>query len=261
MGRLEDRVAIVTGGGDGIGRAVAKAFLKEGARVTIVGRRLEKLEETKRDAAEIARGDPPLLIIRADVSIEADAKRIVAETLSRFSRIDILVNNAGIIGPTEPVENVRTAEWDEVMAINLRGPFMLCREVVPHMLPRDSGCMINIASIAGKIGYPTRSPYAASKWGLIGFSRTLALELGTTNIRVNCVCPGAVMGERLATIIENFARFLKGDEHPRLKAALSHVRASKMLSPEDIASVCVFLASDEASGVSGQEISVAGVTG
>lgn len=259
--RLKDQVAIVTGGGDGIGRAIAKAFVREGGKVLISGRRPEKLEETRDqivsdggDAAAVAR-------VPGDVSIEKDVRLLVQTALERFGRIDILINNAGIIGPTAPVEQIKTEEWDEVQAINLRGPFLTCREVVPLMLKQDRGAIINIASVAGRIGYPTRSPYAASKWGLIGFSRTLALELSTTGVRVNCVCPGAVMGERLATIIGNFNRIIQDEANARLKAALSYVKASKLLPPEEIASVCVFLASSEAAGVSGQEIVVAGVTG
>ncbi|MBI2058440.1 MAG: SDR family oxidoreductase [Nitrospirae bacterium] len=278
--RLQNQVALITGGGDGIGRAIARAYAREGARVVISGRRAEKLEETRsqilgegaapgphsdsaRRPRSEAEGAAPgsVVTVPGDVSSEPDVRGLVQETLRQFGRIDILVNNAGIIGPTAPVEQVRTEEWDEVQAINLRGPFLTCREVVPLMLKQDRGVIINIASVAGRIGYPTRSPYAASKWGLIGFSRTLALELSTTGVRVNCVCPGAVMGERLATILGNFNRIIQDQANSRLKAALSYVKASKLLPPEEIASVCVFLASSEAAGVSGQEIVVAGVTG
>src|SRR5439155_24241851 len=128
--------------------------------------------------------------------------------LKEFGRVDILINNAGISGPTALAVNISRAEWDEMMAVNLTGPFLFSKAVLPAMMERQSGKIINISSVAGKIAYPLRSPYAVSKWGLIGLTRTLAQELGQYNIQVNSICPGPVAGERMQKIIERRAQEL-----------------------------------------------------
>src|SRR5262249_10191482 len=145
------------------------------------------------------------LTVTTDVAQETHVAAMAKKTLEKFGRIDVLVNNAGIVGPTAPVTEVAAKDWDEVMAVNLTRAFFGCKYVVPAMKAQKSGCIINISSIAGKIGYALRSPYAVSKWGLIGLTLTLAKEVGPDNITVNVICPGPVDGPRMDGIIRKRA--------------------------------------------------------
>ena len=200
---LKNQVALVTGGGRAIGRCIALRLAREGADLCIVGREETKLEETADDIRGLgARAEAIVAEVRNEDQVQAAA----ALARERLGSIDILVNNAGIIGPTAPVGDIRLEDWNEVLEVNLTGAFLFSKAVAPHMIRQRRGRIINISSIAGKIAYPLRSPYAVSKWGLIGLTLTLAGELGPYNITANALCPGPVEGARMRKVIRRHAR-------------------------------------------------------
>jgi NAD(P)-dependent dehydrogenase (short-subunit alcohol dehydrogenase family) len=204
--RLESKVAIVTGGGGGIGRTIALRYSREGAAVVVSGPTEEKLKAVEK---EILDSGGRALAVRTDVAVESEVKQMVASTLSRFGRIDILVNNAGIAGPTALVPDVRREDWDHTLAVNLTGAFLCAKHVFPHLVEQSSGCIINITSIAGLQAYAYRSPYCASKWGMIGLTQTFAEEGGRYGITANAIAPGPVRGPRIERVIRNRAEEMK----------------------------------------------------
>ena len=253
-GRLTDRVAVITGGGRGIGRAIALGLAAEGAAITVTGTAQAPLEAT---AAGIATNGGRALALIADVSDESAVARMVADTIERFGRIDILVNNAGIAGPTAPVSESPSDEWARTLAINLTGAFLCAKHAIPHLVAAGGGRIINITSVAGKIGYALRSAYAASKWGMIGLTRSLAIELGPHNITVNAIAPGSTRGERLSNVIRDRAAALgrTADEVER-EFFVGQNALRRLVEPEEIAATAVFLASDQARNITGETISV-----
>jgi NAD(P)-dependent dehydrogenase (short-subunit alcohol dehydrogenase family) len=250
---LANQVAIVTGGGNGIGRAIALRLARDGANVVIAGRRRASLEEAA--IAIRALGKKALPVV-ADVSREDDVNAMARQARETFGRIDILVNNAGIIGPTAPVVSVKRAEWDEVLAINLTSAYLCAKAVLPDMIARRSGKIVNIASVAGKVAYALRSPYAVSKWGMIGLTLTLAQEAGPSNIQVNVVCPGPVAGERMRRVINDRAAELGRSAAEVEQFYVADTALKRMVTEEDVAALVAFLASSEADNITGQAIDV-----
>ncbi|HVX30368.1 MAG TPA: glucose 1-dehydrogenase [Nitrolancea sp.] len=184
-GKLAGKVALVTGAGSGIGRAISLRFVEEGARVAAASRTLESVEET----ARLAGGET--LALRADVSQEDDVRNMVEQALARFGRIDILVNNAGI-GTTKSILECEPEEWDRVFAVNVRGVYLSTRAVLPGMLTHGEGVIINIASALGLVGVPKRAAYCASKGAVITLTKQVATEYAAQGVRCNCICPGTV---------------------------------------------------------------------
>jgi NAD(P)-dependent dehydrogenase (short-subunit alcohol dehydrogenase family) len=251
--RLNNKVAIVTGGGVGIGRAISLAFASEGAAVVAAARTLPRLEAV---ADEIRSGGGRAIAIQTDVSDENQVNKMVAQTLNEYGQVDILVNNSGITGPTINVADIKLDVWNEVLTINLTGAMLCAREVLRNMLPHRSGNIINISSAAGTRGLPMRSPYCVSKWGIIGLTQTLAIEVGEYNIRVNCIAPGIVEGERIKSVMKARAE-ATGITYEEIASEMSADAALKrMVAVTEIADAAVFLASDESSGITGQTISV-----
>jgi NAD(P)-dependent dehydrogenase (short-subunit alcohol dehydrogenase family) len=252
--RLSGKVAIVTGGGRGLGRAIALRFASEGAAVTIAGTNRENLEAT---AAAIAAAGSRSLAVVADVAGEPAVVNMVSAALREFGRLDILVNNAGITGPTAPVAEARCEDWERTLAVNLTGAFLCAKHAIPHLVAQRNGRIINITSIAGRIGYAMRSAYAASKWGMIGLTRSLALELGAHGITVNAIAPGAVRGERIGNVVRDRAAALgKTAAEIEREFFVEPTALKRMLDPEEIAATALFLASDEAAGITGETIGV-----
>jgi NAD(P)-dependent dehydrogenase (short-subunit alcohol dehydrogenase family) len=253
LSRLAAQTALVTGGGGGIGRAIAIRLAAEGAAVVIVGRREAELVGT---AGMIRAGQGRALPIVADVSRAEQVQSAVQRTGQTFGPVTILVNNAGITGPTASVAQIQRADWDEVLAVNLTGPLLCCQAVLPGMIARRAGKIINIGSVAGKVAYALRSPYAVSKWGLIGFTLTLAKEVGPANIQVNIVNPGPVAGERLTRVIETRARELG---QPAAEVERMYVEATalkRVVPPDEVAALVAYLASSEADNITGQAIDI-----
>jgi len=253
---LKQRVAIVTGGGRGIGRAIALKFAAEGAAVVVVARTEEQVSKV---AAEMRETGGEAAAVAADVSREEDCEKIVRSAREAFGAIHILVNNAAILGPVLPVEKVALREWDEVMAINLRGPFLLSRLVLPGMYKRGSGAIVNIVSIAAKAAFQLNSAYAASKAGLIGLTHTLAAEGARKGVRVNAISPGPVpetkMSQELGT---KLAEYLQTDSEKVFAQVLKGILQGRPQTAEEIASAALFLVSDQASAITGQTLNVDG---
>jgi meso-butanediol dehydrogenase / (S,S)-butanediol dehydrogenase / diacetyl reductase len=250
---LNERVAIVTGSGRGIGKSIALRLARDGAGVVVAGLEPEALRET---TSEIDRLGRRQLHVHTDVSRPDQVDALIEQTLQAFGRIDILVNNAAIIGPTAPVDQIELRDWEEVLAVNLTGAFLCCRAVLPAMKAQRSGKIINIASVAGKMAYALRSPYAVSKWGLIGLTMTLAKEVGEYQIQVNAVCPGPVEGDRMRLIVAQRARELGQDPGQVERGFVETTVLKRMVRAEDVADLVAFLASPSADNITGQAIDV-----
>ncbi len=245
---LQDRVALVTGASSGIGRATALGFAAAGARVALVGRVREALAEVAR---EIAAQGHEALVVPADVMVEADAERAVAETVERCGGLDVLVNAAGIIS-NGTVETTALAAWDEMMNVNLRAVFHLMHLAVPH-LKRRPGNIVNVSSVTGLRAFPGVLAYCVSKAGVDQLTRCAALELAMQGIRVNAVNPGVVRTEihkRGGMPADNYSAFL---EHSRTTHPLGRVG-----TPAEVADLILFLASDRAAWITGATYSIDG---
>jgi NAD(P)-dependent dehydrogenase (short-subunit alcohol dehydrogenase family) len=250
--KLKDRVAIITGGGTGIGKAISLAFAKEGAAVVITARTLARLEEVAKDIK--SRGGKAKAI-QTDISDHEQVKRMVAQTIDEFGQIDVLVNNAarGTYNNAD-VADMKLDEWHESLAINLTGAMLCCKEVLKYMIPRKSGSIINIASVAGLSGVPRESPYVASKWGLIGLTEALAIEAGKFGIRVNCISPGATRTSEFDDWVKVAAKDA-GTTYEAVMTKLADNNALKRIGePSEIAACVVFLASDDSSAIAGHNL-------
>ena len=251
--RLKGKVAIVTGASQGIGQAIALAFAREGARVVLAARSRANLEGTAKKVAALAGTS---LVVPTDVTDEGQARALIGRTLAEYGTLDVLVNNSGIAGPTKPVEEVTKEEWEECMGVNVTGMFLCSKYAVPVMKRNRRGCIINVSSISGKRPLPNRTPYTASKMAVIGFTRTLAFELGEYGITVNAICPGATEGPRITDVIENMARVGNISYVEAEKTFTGPAALKSLVRAEDHAALCVFLASDEAARMTAQDINV-----
>ncbi len=273
MGRLMDRVALITGCGRGFGEATAKLFAEEGAAVSICDIiPLRELEEKVGSKIEAMGGK--VLCSQTDVTKEDQVNSMVRETVKRFGTVDILVNNVGVAGPTKDCWEITFEEWSKTMSVNLGGTFLCTKAVLPEMIRMKRGRVINLSSITGKSPMPHRTPYATSKMGIIGFTRTLATEVGKYNITVNAICPGNPGGERNIEVAGGLIKYLgkpfEADEARRQfdeqrqrgvlgGRYLSHEGfVEALITHEDVAFMALFLASDEASRITGQDINVCG---
>jgi NAD(P)-dependent dehydrogenase (short-subunit alcohol dehydrogenase family) len=251
--KLERKIAIITGGGGGIGRAIALRFTREGAAVVLAGPTEEKIKSVEK---EIQDAGGLALAVHADVADEADVERVAADALGQFGQIDILVNNAGIAGPTALVPDVSREDWDRTFAVNLTGAFLCAKYVLRHMMERRSGCIINITSIAGLQAYAYRSPYCASKWGMIGLTQTLAQEGGQYGITANAIAPGPVQGPRIERVIRNRAEAMKLPYEEAVRQYVEPTALKRMVEEEDIAAMALFLASDEGANITGETLNI-----
>lgn len=252
---LQEKVAVITGGGRGIGRAIAQAFAREGAHLVLASRDVVALQETRALVAEYQRD---VLVIPLDLRQEESVQAMAEEALAHFGRVDILVNNSGIAGPTKPLWEISPEEWQETLDVDLTGPYLCCRALLPSMLARRSGNILMIGSMTGKRPLAGRSPYAAAKLGLVGLVRTLAWEVGAYNIRVNLISPGPVEGERIGRVLQGMAeaRDISIDEARKL--FLRDSPLERMAPPADIASAALFLASDLSGSTTGEDLNVSG---
>jgi NAD(P)-dependent dehydrogenase (short-subunit alcohol dehydrogenase family) len=253
MSELADKVAIITGGGYGIGKLIALKYGAAGAKVVLAARSLEPMKQT---CAELEKIGAKAIFVQTDVAKEADCKKMTDETLSAFGRVDILVNNAGISGPTKRITDMSLAEWQEVIDIDLTGAWLASRAVIPLMDQARAGNILMISSGAGRRGYPLRSPYAAAKWAMIGLTQTLAGEWGQRGIRVNCICPGAIEGERIERVMRARAQSLGQTYEAMRETFVGGAALRRMATEEEVARVALFLASEVSAGVTGQTINV-----
>jgi len=244
---------LISAGASGIGRSIAEAFLARGASVHVCDASAENIEEflTANAAASAT---------LADVADAAQVDRVFEDLDEHYDGLRVLVNNAGIAGPTAVVENIEVDDWDRCIAVDLSGVFYMTRRAVPLLKQAEGASIVNIASTAGLFGFPMRSPYAASKWAQIGLTKTWAMELGVDGVRVNAICPGSVAGSRIDTVIERDAseRGLTPDEVRDVY--LRHSSMRTFVTADEVASMVLFLCSDQAASISGQSIAVDGHT-
>jgi NAD(P)-dependent dehydrogenase (short-subunit alcohol dehydrogenase family) len=245
--RFEKKNVIVTGAGQGIGRAIAQRFAAEGADVMLIGRRPEPLAET---AAAIEAASGRSWVQLCDVSRSEDVTSAVSAAAERWGRIDVLVNNAGI-AEEKPFLEIEDGSWDAIIATNLRGAFLMARDVAREQVKSGGGAIIHIASIDASGGDGPYASYNASKAGLLGLNRTMALELGPLGIRVNCVSPGFTHTEMTEVGVP-------AGMMDYLLTSFERVPLRRLIRPEEIASACAFLASDDASGITGIDLVVDG---
>ncbi|MBZ5541717.1 MAG: SDR family oxidoreductase [Acidobacteriia bacterium] len=249
MTRLAGKIALITGGGTGLGRACALRFAQEGARVALAGRRLEPLESA---AAEIRAGGGEALAIACDVTRAGDAARAVRETAARFGGLHVLVNNAGMLHVSS-VESISEDDWDRVLEVNLKGPFLMSRAALPELRKAGGGAIVNIGSILGLVAMKERAAYCASKGGVTLLTKAMALDHAHENIRVNCICPAIVETD---LVKELFTR--APDPEAARRARLATIPLGRMGQPEDAAHLAVYLASEESAWVTGAAIPLDG---
>ncbi|HVI87647.1 MAG TPA: SDR family oxidoreductase [Dongiaceae bacterium] len=242
---------LVTAGASGIGRAIADMLVLHGMKVHICDISDEHL-------ASFTGAHPDCGATRADVSQEADVDRLFADAVARLGGLDALVNNAGIAGPTGGVEEISPLDWRRCLDVGLTGQFLCTRKAVPLLREAGGGAIINMSSAAGRHGYAFRTPYAAAKWGVIGFTQSLAKELGPQNIRVNALLPGIVEGPRIEGVIRARAAQLGISYGDMEKSYLERVSLRRMVSPHDVAAMALFLLSPMGENLSGQSIGVDG---
>ena len=242
---------VVTAGAAGIGRAIARTFADHGARVHIC----DVDEAALKESASVL---PQATRTRADVANVADVERLFRDARERLGGLDVLVNNAGIAGPTAKVEDIRPEDWDRCIAVDLNGMFYCTRQAMPLIKAAGGGSIINLSSIAGRFGFAMRTPYSAAKWAVVGFTQSLAVEAGPDKVRVNCIQPGIVEGERVERIIAAKAESLGVSSEEVLNRMVEGISLKTTVTAQDIANTALFLASDAGRHISGQAISVCG---
>jgi NAD(P)-dependent dehydrogenase (short-subunit alcohol dehydrogenase family) len=252
--RLKDKVAIITGGGTGIGKAIAAVFASEGAKVVVVARTLSTLEEVAND---IKSKGGESIAIQTDVSDEKQVQNMVSQALNKYGQVDILVNNHAATGAEgKPMVNLDLDNWNRTLAINLTGSLLCAREVLKTMIPRKSGNIINVSSLAGLYGVPGLGAYCVTKWGIIGFTQALAVEVGEYNIRVNCISPGATRTDRFENPVKSRAEASGSNYEDVLSQILPRYSLNRIADPSEIATSALFLASDDSSAITGHNLVV-----
>lgn len=253
---LKDQVALITGSGRGIGRAIAQTFAKEGAAVFLTARTEKQLYAT---AAEITEAGGRAEFFAGDLGNDCDCRTAFARAVAAFGRVDILVNNGGHYGPVVPVEDYPMEEFDRVMAVHLRAAFLLSQLVLPEMYQRQRGVILNISSISAKAAYSWGSAYAAAKAGLLGLTRYNAAEAARKGVRVNAICPGPVteteMSKDLGAVL---AQKLNINKEEQLAGFLESILQGRGQTAKEIAEAALFLCSEKASAITGQSINVDG---
>lgn len=250
---LNGHRVLVTAGAGGIGLEIARAFVREGARVHVCD-----VDRAALDA--LTQSDPALTASFCNVADRDEVAALFKEAIGTLGGLDILVNNAGIAGPTGRAEEINPEDWDRCLAVCLTSQFNCARLAIPHLKGSRNASIVNLSSAAGKFGFAMRSPYAAAKWGVIGFTKSLAIELGEFGIRVNAILPGLVAGDRQRRVLEARAQqrgitFSQAEE-----AAFSYTSIKDYVTPQQIADQIVFIASRRGRTISGQAIAVDGDT-
>ena len=242
---------LVTAGASGIGRAIADLLIENGARVHVC-------DVSESFLADFSRAHPGHGTSVCDVSDEAQVERLFADIHGTLGGLDALINNAGIAGPTGGVEDIAPADWRRTIDICLVGQFLCARLAVPLLKAAGEGAIVNMSSSAGRFGYAYRTPYSAAKWGVIGFTQSLAKELGPSNIRVNAILPGIITGPRMESVIRDRAAQV-GVSYPEMEQQyLNRISLRRMTGPEDVAGMVLFLLSPFGRNISGQSLSVDG---
>ena len=249
MTRLAGKVALITGGGTGIGRAIALAFAREGGNVAIAGRRLEKVKEV---AAEIEKLGGRAFALQCDISRANDAEHAISETAGKFGKLNVLVNNAGTLS-VSTVDTISEEDWDRVITVNLKGPFLTSRAALKEFRKVGGGTIVNVGSVLGLVAMKDRAAYCASKGGLTMLTKAMALDHAHENVRVNCICPSIVETELVKGLFDD------SEQGKRLKQSrMGTIPLGRFGKPADVADLAVFLASDESSWLTGAAIPLDG---
>src|SRR5260370_706146 len=251
MTTMKGKRVLVTAGAGGIGRAIACAFASAGAVVFVCAIGEAAMGELREQL-------PSVMTSVCDIADRGSVARMVAESAAALGGLDVLVNNAGIAGPSASVADMDPDAWETVVRVNLTGTFMVTQLAIPHLKKSTAGSIVVMSSLAGRFGYPNRSAYATTKWGLIGFTKTLSRELGEFGIRVNAIMPGAVAGSRLQQVFQGRASVSGHSVSQEEAAALANQSIKSFVDPADIAALAVFPASDAGRSISGQMIPIDG---
>lgn len=238
------RRVLITAGAAGIGAATAQAFLDAGDRVAVC------------DIAPVT--NTGVIGLHCDMAVRADIGRMMTDAVTALGGLDVLVNNAGIAGPTAPVEEVDPVEWDRVVAVNITAMFDTARLAIPHLKRSEFGTIVNMSSAAGRFGYPNRAPYAATKWAVVGFTKTLSIELGRFGITANAILPGSVDGARIRSVMAGRAEAQGISLDDAIAQGFATQSLKRFIPPEDVAALILFLASPHGRMISGQALSIDG---
>jgi NAD(P)-dependent dehydrogenase (short-subunit alcohol dehydrogenase family) len=250
---MKDRRVLITAGASGIGSEIARAFTSAGCRVMVCD-----IDDVALKAASQAL--PSLNTIHANVANEADVENLFSHVKDTFGGLDVLINNAGVAGPTGNVESLSKTDWDQTLAVNITSQFLCARRAVPMLKESAHGVMLNLSSAAGHLGFAGRSPYSASKWAVVGFTKSLAIELGPFGVRVNAILPGAVDGPRIRAVIAAKSKTLDVEEQELTRRHEQQAALGRMVTTRDVANLALFAASDAAGNITGQELVVDGHT-
>jgi NAD(P)-dependent dehydrogenase (short-subunit alcohol dehydrogenase family) len=242
---------LITAGGSGIGYCIAKHFRQAGYRVHVC-------DVAQRMLSDVSANDPGIGTSLCDVSNADDVDRLFDDVIRDLGGLDYLINNAGIAGPTARVEDIDPAEWRKTMAVNIDGQFHCARRAVPLLREAGGGGIVNISSVAGRLGYPLRSAYAASKWAVIGFTQSLAMELGEFKIRVNAILPGSVEGDRMTRVNAARAETLGISIDEVIRQDLASISLHRYIPPDHVATMALYLCSEPGSAITGQSLNVCG---
>jgi NAD(P)-dependent dehydrogenase (short-subunit alcohol dehydrogenase family) len=244
---------LVTAGAGGIGLAIARRFAAEGARV-------HTCDVDEMALSALASSDPAITATPCDVSDRSAVQRLFKEALAKLGGLDVLVNNAGVAGPTAKIDEMNPEDWDRCLEISLTGQFNCTRLAVPLLRNSKNASIVNISSAAGRLGFAMRTPYAAAKWGVIGLTKSLSIELGPDNIRVNAILPGLVAGDRQRRVLEAKAQQRGISFAERERTASSYTSIKDYVTPEQIADQILFMCSRRGKTISGQAVSICGDT-
>ena len=253
---LKNKKIIISAGASGIGWATTKICVAKGASVYLCDNDLKAINKVKKHSLHNKR----IFVSETDASDEMEVVDFFHKIKKKFRNLDALINNVGIAGPTGTIEKLDSSEWENTLHVNVNSHFYFTKQAIPLLKKSNNSSIVNISSTAGIMGYPLRSPYAVSKWGVVGLTKTLAMELGKYKIRVNAVCPGTIKGDRMKRVIKAKAKLMKVSQKLIEKDFISMSSLKSWVTEEDIGNACAFLISNEASKISGQVIAVDGNT-
>jgi len=253
-GTLKNKKIIISAGASGIGWAITKVCVAKGASIYLCDIDLKAINKVKKHSLYNKR----IFVSEADASDETEVIDFFHKIKKKFRNLDALVNNVGIAGPTGTIEKLDSSEWENTLHVNVNSHFYFTKQAIPLLKKSKTSSIINISSGAGIMGFPLRSPYAASKWAVIGMTKTLAMELGKYNIRVNAICPGTIKGDRMKRVIRDKAKFTKISAKKIESDFVSMASMNSWIYEDDIGKMCAFLISNEAERISGQIIGVDG---
>ena len=251
---LQNKKIIISAGASGVGWATTKICVAKGASVYLCDIDPKAINKVKKHPLYNKR----IFVSETDASDETQVIDFFNKIKKKFKNLDALINNVGIEGPTRPIEKLNSNEWENTLHVNVNSHFYFTKQAIPLLKKSKNGSIINISSVAGIMGYPLRSPYAASKWAVVGVTKTLAMELGKYKIRVNAICPGTIKGDRMKRVVRDKAKLLKVSQKKIEKEFISMASMNSWIYEDDIAKMCAFLVSSDSDRISGQIIGVDG---